>query len=176
MTMTPEETLTEWERHSHNQPITADDPRLPSWCPRWCTTNHRQLIAEGIPDDEVWMHSATAGEGTLDEIRNIVDHRVTRKGGGRWDVGAEQDRRNLETVYLKVDEHTLSSTGQRVTAEPDAGGGRHDRASARAHGGSDGPDLIRTQRTAPTPAGRGGSASTWPPITAHPPIGPSHGT
>ncbi len=99
--LTPDQTLTTWDRHSHTQ-TAVHDPRLPSWCPSWCTTNHPQLIAEGCPDDDVAVHSATEGEGTLDEIRNSASDRVTRQGGGSGDVSAERDRLNLETVNLTV--------------------------------------------------------------------------
>ena len=101
-TLTPEQTVAAWDRHSHSQPAVPDDPRLPLVVPTLVHHRHRQLIAEGIPDYEVAVHSATAGEGTLDEIRNSSSGRVSRKGGGGWDVSAERDRLNLETVNLKV--------------------------------------------------------------------------
>jgi hypothetical protein len=129
MTMTPEQTLEKWDEHSHNR---AADPRLPSWCPRWCTTNHQKVLDEGSTIEDAKVHYATAGEGILDEIHNIIDKRVTRKGGGTWDVSAEQYLRDLEVVTLMVSDHAVDRVP--VTLRLTSGEARIIARQPRAHG------------------------------------------
>ena len=83
----------------------ASRPRRPATAlvvPTLVHHRHRQLIAEGIPDYEVAVHSATAGEGTLDKIRNSSSGRVIAQGrrrlGRQRRAGPPQPR----DVNLKV--------------------------------------------------------------------------
>ena len=69
-----EQTLTEWERHARAE----QDAKLPSWCPRWCTTDHRKIL-EDEGAQEAQTHYRGGGEGTLGEIRNAISGVVERQ-------------------------------------------------------------------------------------------------
>jgi len=60
--------------------------RLPKHCPGWCTKNHRADLADGATIEQAAEHLAGGPSGQLSEIRNSVDGRIMREGGGSWDL------------------------------------------------------------------------------------------
>lgn len=69
-------------------PEPDDHEWLPQSCPSWCEGGHAQSVVEGNTWEESQLHLLTRGGGSFDEIRNQVDHRVIRPGGGGWDITA----------------------------------------------------------------------------------------
>ena len=55
---------------------------LPSWGLRLCDTTRREQLVETGSIKDARVHYAGRGGGLLSEIRNIVDGRVSVKGGG----------------------------------------------------------------------------------------------
>jgi hypothetical protein len=61
---------------------------LPEHCPPWCEGGHAQALVEGNGWESSQQHFASGGGDSFDEIRNQIDHRVIRPGGGGWDLTA----------------------------------------------------------------------------------------
>jgi hypothetical protein len=62
-------------------------------CPNWCDQHHVEYATEneGILDArEVTAHYGNGGQEFLPEIRNSVDKRIERDGGGMWNFAVRQ--------------------------------------------------------------------------------------
>ena len=88
-----------------------DDEWLPDSCPRWCDGGHHQCLAEGNGWYESQEHHGRSRGHSLPEIRNEIDCRVIRPGGGRWEVhprmrpyGPRGDCLDQDTIYLEMDD------------------------------------------------------------------------
>jgi hypothetical protein len=75
------------ERHV----LTDEERTLPTYCPSWCTTDHTEDLEDGATMWQACVHRRDLGDVTLCELRNPVDHRTWREGGGSFDVILEQD-------------------------------------------------------------------------------------
>lgn len=74
---------------------------LPDYCPKWCTGGHAEVLAEGCAWEIAQLHRRSGGGEYLHEVRNPIDGRVMRSGGGGYELYAEQQPRydrGFETV------------------------------------------------------------------------------
>ena len=68
----------------------ADAP--PAWfvdgsaCPAWCARGHMRALKEGASLEAASEHVGRPIGGYLAEIRNPANGRLTRPGGGGWEV------------------------------------------------------------------------------------------
>jgi hypothetical protein len=88
----------------------TDNEWLPTHCPHWCQGGHAVAYAEGCGWEISQRHSRGGGGDFLPELRNPIDHRVMRHGGGGYDLTAEQTpMRNggyqtVETINLRAND------------------------------------------------------------------------
>ena len=74
----------------------ADDTTPPwfrdgSACPPWCARGHVRALTEGASLDAASQHVGRPIGGRLPEIRNAADGRLTRPGGGGWELVTVQE-------------------------------------------------------------------------------------
>lgn len=95
---------------TQNRPsASANNEWLPDHCPPWCEGGHAEVFAETENWTDAQKHHRSAGGGSLSEIRNQIDGRIERPGGGGWNLHAEQTAMptggylTVETIHLHVD-------------------------------------------------------------------------
>lgn len=69
------------------------DQWLPERCPPWCDQEHAQALAEGCGWWSSQEHIRSGYGFTLSEVRNCIDRRVTRDGGG-WTWSSPSEMRS----------------------------------------------------------------------------------
>jgi len=57
-----------------------------SACPSWCTQGHLRALREGNSLEAAAEHLGRGTSGHLAEIRSPGDGRLTRQGGGSWEL------------------------------------------------------------------------------------------
>ena len=66
--------------------------RTPTWfldgsaCPSWCTQGHLRALREGNSLEAAAEHVGQGTSGYLPEVRSPGDGRLTRQGGGSWEL------------------------------------------------------------------------------------------
>jgi hypothetical protein len=64
----------------------------PAWfvdgsaCPPWCVRGHMRAFEEGASLEAASEHVGRPGGGYLAEVRSAADGRLTRPGGGGWEM------------------------------------------------------------------------------------------
>lgn len=104
----------------------AENEWLPDHCPPWCDRTHAQALVEGNSWAESQEHLHGGPGAGLDELRNPIDKRVVRPGGGGWNLEIRQRPMTESggvldeaTVNLAVDSpnHTTAITLQLTSGE-----------------------------------------------------------
>ncbi|WP_109507223.1 hypothetical protein [Nocardioides speluncae] len=93
-----------------------DDEWLPELCPPWCTADHAAVYAESGDWVLAQLHTRSGGSDFLDEIRNPIDGRVMRRGGGEYQLRAEQEASPTGRGFLTTPVVNLRVTGPPAVA------------------------------------------------------------
>lgn len=72
-------------------PANVDNEWLPDRCPPWCEGGHAEALSEGNSWEDSQEHRGGGFGDVLQELRNPIDKRVTRRAAGAgWDLGLRQ--------------------------------------------------------------------------------------